>query len=521
MFRVIDVFAGPGGLGEGFASLREPDGSRTFDVDLSVEKDPFAYQTLKLRSFFRQFEDGLVPEEYYRSLRGELPFQSLYDKFPLEHAVANGECWEVTLGPRGISPDVVRQRIQATVGADVDWVLIGGPPCQAYSLAGRSRNLGVTGYDPKKDVRQRLYIEYLQVLADHRPAVFVMENVKGLLSATLGQTGLFHRILEDLRDPRAAILRERRTSHSDSVRGYRIWSLSERRHFDNGNVEGSVICSERYGIPQARHRVILLGIRDDITSTPDILKPEAEMTVRDAIHDLPVVRSGLSRTVDSGAAWRHSLRSQVGRRWANAGTFKAGGEAVYNAVQETLRTIEPPLADRGREFVRGVTMPARHANWYFDRRLDGFCNHSSRSHMESDLHRYLYAACFADKFGRSPNLREFPTDLRPDHASADVALEEGGNFSDRFRVQVTTRPSTTIMSHISKDGHYYIHPDARQCRSMTVREAARLQTFPDNYFFCGPRTAQYTQVGNAVPPLLSRKIAAIVADVLRKSGGID
>jgi DNA (cytosine-5)-methyltransferase 1 len=153
-----------------------------------------------------------------------------------------------------------------------------------------------------------------------------------------------------------------------------------------------------------------------------------------------------------------------------------------------------------------------------DRQLGGVCNHTTRGHMETDLYRYMYAACFADLHGKSPSLQNFPTDLLPDHGNVDRALESGSNFSDRFRVQVATRPSTTIVSHISKDGHYYIHPDPMQCRSLTVREAARLQTFPDNYFFCGPRTVQYIQVGNAVPPLLAKQIAEIVLTVLKKGG---
>ena len=135
--------------------------------------------------------------------------------------------------------------------------------------------------------------------------------------------------------------------------------------------------------------------------------------------------------------------------------------------------------------------------------------------MTSDLHRYLFAACFGKLRGRSPSLRDFPSKLLPDHGSVTEALK-GGNFGDRFRVQLAGRPSTTITCHIAKDGHYYIHHDPMQCRSLTVREAARLQTFPDNYFFCGNRTEQYKQVGNAVPPLLANQIAHAVSRVLSK-----
>ena len=135
--------------------------------------------------------------------------------------------------------------------------------------------------------------------------------------------------------------------------------------------------------------------------------------------------------------------------------------------------------------------------------------------MISDLHRYLFASCFAKVKKESPTLIDFPKVLLPNHKNVQAGIKEK-KFADRFRVQLWNKPSKTITSHISKDGHYYIHPDPTQCRSLTVREAARIQTFPDNYYFCGPRTAQYIQVGNAVPPYLAFQIAEVVKEIFLK-----
>lgn len=159
-------------------------------------------------------------------------------------------------------------------------------------------------------------------------------------------------------------------------------------------------------------------------------------------------------------------------------------------------------------------MPATLRQWLRDPKLDGVSQHESRSHMASDLHRYMFAACFAQLQGYSPKLRLFPPKLLPNHKNMD---SEEIPFVDRFRVQLGGEPSTTVVSHICKDGHYYIHPDPSQCRSLTVREVARLQTFPDSYFFEGNRTQQYHQVGNAVPPLLARQIAEVVLDFMQAS----
>ena len=147
-----------------------------------------------------------------------------------------------------------------------------------------------------------------------------------------------------------------------------------------------------------------------------------------------------------------------------------------------------------------------------DPKLKGYIGHHSRGHMKGDLLRYGYAAAFAAVRGHSPRgAPEFPEELYPDHKSWLTS----NRFIDRFKVQRFEGQSSTITRHLAKDGHYFIHPDARQLRSLTIREAARLQTFPDNYIFEGPEGAQRKQVGNAVPPWLAYKIAGVIHDALK------
>jgi DNA (cytosine-5)-methyltransferase 1 len=130
-------------------------------------------------------------------------------------------------------------------------------------------------------------------------------------------------------------------------------------------------------------------------------------------------------------------------------------------------------------------------------------------------------ATFAQVFGLSPKLEVFPSQLVPNHQNAQGFIPSLTPFPDRFRVQCWNMLSSTIVSHMSKVGHYYIHPDPVQSHSLTVRVAARLQTFPEDYFFECNRTQQHVQVGNAVPPLLAFKIARIVRDLVQHNYGRD
>jgi DNA (cytosine-5)-methyltransferase 1 len=506
---VIDIFAGPGGLGEGFSSYAA---GSVFCLRLSIEKDPYAHRTLELRAFFRQFS-GDAPSEFYSYLTGSLTRDELFRLYPRQAAAARSQTWHAELGSRK-NPDIqVDNRINIALGKNLErWVLIGGPPCQAYSLIGRSRIRGISIAKYETDCRHYLYRQYLKILAVHRPPVFVMENVRGLLSAQVKDQRIVENILRDLKDPGRAVPKALRRKGTEYVLHCLTPPLEKRA--GDLNPEDYIVKSEMYGIPQARHRVILLGIRADLQATPKTLEPHARIyTIDDTIADIPPVRSGLSKEPDTEIRWQAAVRSAADSQWLRQSGVDAEVRAAIRIAAQNARAG----LSRGAEFVKGRPNPRIMKAWFNDPRLLGFCNHSTREHIRSDLHRYLFAAAYGQVKGHSPGLEDFPTQLLPKHANIKYAIL-ARKFNDRFRAQVAGRPSTTITSHISKDGHYFIHYDPSQCRSLTVREAARLQTFPDNYFFEGPRTQQYRQVGNAVPPILAKQIADVVADIMYRAG---
>lgn len=500
-FKTVDLFAGPGGLAEGFSAFRDARGQKVFDIAFSVEKEASAFATLRLRSFFRQF--AKAPDAYYDYIAGRISKESLVSAYPEEWQRAELETAMLELGT-GEAKEEVDKRLQDIIAlAGSNTVVIGGPPCQAYSLVGRARNQGVKGYVASEDHRHFLYREYIRILERLRPAAFVMENVKGILSSKIGGEHIIDQVLADLR------------AAGGTDDSYRLVPIVDD---DRGRLPGHMIRSENFGIPQCRHRVILVGVRRDIAEAwersgkpwPRLAPAARQAKVAHVLSGMPGLRSGLSKTEDSSSNWR--VAAVEAFEVAAAACRKDG---------DWLKDVIAKLLDYARALKRDDHVPPRSSTrvapidddllgaWIGDDHLTELPNHASRGHMESDLSRYAFAAAFAEIFGHSPKADQFPAGLAPNHKNWD-----SGKFADRFRVQGWGSPSTTVTSHISKDGHYFIHPDPRQCRSLTVREAARLQTFPDNYFFEGNRTQQFVQVGNAVPPLLANQIAEVIAEML-------
>lgn len=498
---VVDIFAGPGGLGEGFSAfLPRPSAQQPpFRIAISAEMETNAAKTLRLRAFFRQFAPGHAPASYYDYVAGRA-MQPWTEATKAEWLAAGDEARQLTLGV----PDhdmFLHERVRRVADRGQPWVLVGGPPCQAYSLVGRSRNLGKIGYKAEDDHRHFLYTHYLKILREFQPAAFVMENVKGILSSKVGGELMFPRILEDLHQP-------------GGKKGpkYQVIPLVIS-NLESGKDPGGkrfVLRAEELGVPQARHRVVLLGLLEGIDAGKGkrLASMSDRFSVSDVISALPRLRSGVTdREVGAWWVFAQDILEKAARA-SNDHEVAVNLERLAGAV----RKRDPGMGGRWTPGeVERDSVPEHLRSWLIDPRLEGILNHEVREHMASDLKRYAFASAFARIHGRSPRgAKEFPSALYPKHKNW-----KSGKFVDRFKVQLSDNPSSTVTSHLCKDGHYFIHPDPSQLRSLSVREAARLQTFPDNYFFEGSRGAQFKQVGNAVPPWMARQIAGVVYSYLK------
>lgn len=498
---VVDVFAGPGGLGEGFSAYKTPSKSahQPFKIAISAEMEANAARTLRLRAFFRQFEQGKAPTSYYNYVGGEAtaPWTS---KTEAQWKASGEEARQLKLGDPE-NDAILHARIKQVASKGAPWILIGGPPCQAYSLVGRARNRGVAGYKAEEDHRHFLYKHYLKILKDHKPSVFVMENVKGILSSKVGGELMFPKILADLRAPGGR-----------NGPKYRIVPMmvdGQAPPFDEEDGRRYILRAEELGVPQARHRVVLLGVLEeiDISKIRRIQPLQHPVDVAEVIKGLPRLRSGIT-DVDFNS-W-----SKEAKEILNFAADVSEDALVERTLRKQSALVGKTDYGSGGKRMPWKTgcgdVPPHLKEWLIDDKLGWLLNHEVRNHMWMDLVRYGYASAFALAHDRSPRgATEFPEAMHPDHANWTT-----GKFVDRFKVQRWIGPSSTITSHLSKDGHYFIHPDPTQLRSLSVREAARLQTFPDNYFFEGSRGAQFRQVGNAVPPWMAVQIADVVYSIL-------
>lgn len=386
-YTFIDLFAGCGGLSEGFYQ-------EGFKALLHLEIDETACSTLRSRM------------KYYN-----------YPEEEIERAV--------------LCEDITRQDILELIGErvtqEVD-IVVGGPPCQAFSSVGRAQDPDSMENDP----RNYLFENYLQILERYRPKLFVFENVKGLLSARPKGVPIFERMIQEM------------------GKEYKVVDKPET----------ILLNAVHYGVPQNRERVILIGVRKDID-----LEPEAvyEGIVKTHYGSMEEAREGLEK---------------------------------YVTVREAIGDLPPLQAGEGSET---IDFEPKTRNSYLERiRPEGFTklyHHTARRHNAADRERYRLL---------SANVWQLKdlVDIRP-----DLVHHDPKHFGNRYTVQEYEKPGRTVVAHLYKDGNLFIHPDPEQARTFTVREAARIQSFPDDFFLEGSRTQQYRQVGNAVPPMMARAIA--------------
>jgi len=430
----VDLFAGCGGLSEGFKQSG-------FEVIAHVEMDKWACKTLRTRSlyyFLKRTRRNIIYNKY---LKNQITIDDILDRYPEAKDLVNLQVIESELGDDGIS-DIVTRIKDSMKYHDISKVnvLLGGPPCQPYSLIGRSRDSSRM----QNDNRHYLYRYYLKILEALQPDFFVYENVPGLFSAKAGGVEIFRRILHDFHSLHPA---------------YEITPPLEKIV---NKPHSYLLNSVDLGVPQNRKRLILVGYRKSLEDKDQQIqcifsrlqklatsrRNMETITVEDAISDLPFILPGQG----------------------SDGWYSGYSRIASNRYQKKMRTGSP-----------------------------GVINHRARHHMQGDIERYRFFIEQLRKGKGAANLIDLINE-RPDLIPNHKQLYK---FIDRFKVQWWNKPASTITAHISKDGHYYIHPDIYQSRSFTVREAARCQSFPDNYKFEGPRTEQFKQVGNAVPPLLA------------------
>ena len=399
-FNYIDLFAGTSALSEGFRQ-------NGFNPVAHIEMDGEACMTIKTRVAYHHLKENKNIDFYYDYIGGNITREEFYKKSSVIHdeTVINEKISDTSL--KNIF-QLIESKLKNQRNSELD-LIVGGPPCQAYSLIGRH------GIDWENDSRLKLYIHYGRFLKEFRPKAFVFENVPGLLSAKGG-----------------------------------IYYMNLKKYFKKigYEIDDRILNAKDYGVLQNRRRVIIFGWRKDLQfSFPDLQTVSHSYTTEEILGDLSPLIPGES--IEKG---------------------KYGKDISGYMEQFGLRNG-----------------------------IDFYTQHISRPHNSNDLKIYKLAITKWEEEKKRIKYTDVPKHLR--------TQKNTEAFPDRFKVVDGKGISHTIIAHIAKDGHYYIHPDINQCRSISVREAARIQSFPDDFYFEGSRTAAFRQIGNAVPPLLSLAIA--------------
>ena len=410
------MFSGPGGLAEGFSPCSIPNRQRHFKIVLSVEKELQAYSTLVLRAFLRQF-DGNLPPQYYEYLNrstSEPDWQHLY---PDEWELASEETKLLELGNPEADSLLEHEikKIKDKYGRRV--VLVGGPPCQAYSIAGRSRTAGIENYSLFNDPRINLYEHYANIVSILEPAVAVMENVKGMISSSIDEEGIFQKVMRRLRN-------------ACGPNSYELFALTPSKHdlsFENllMNPSEFIVRTEEYGIPQTRHRVFIVCIHSDIArrlsleQTPRLESQIERISLESVLGTMPKLRSGLSRSDDS-AVWRQVVEQAYNKLEINLPDVSKKGKEQFLKVIELERKLF--LKNSLKRSMSGNTCLPEFCtpelkSWLYDGKLENLPNNETRGHMPSDLERYLFASIYAKTFGVSPKTSDFPSELASKHES--------------------------------------------------------------------------------------------------------
>lgn len=407
---VIDLFAGAGGLTEGFFR-------KNFEFISHLEMNQHAVSTLETRSLYYYLEKNNKLDQYYAYIKGEIDrAQFLEDNIEFKGNIIPEE---ITVENEQYIIKRIKEIMELSNIKKVNGI-IGGPPCQAYSTAGRGRDPRCMENDP----RNFLYLHYLKMLDVFKPDFFVFENVPGMLSAKKGSI-------------------------------YRDFETKTRKM--GYNIFADILNAKDFFVLQSRKRLIVIGFKGNNNLFDFAFKPiKHRYHVSSLLRDLPSINPG------EGA----------------------------DGVQKYSKSPSKYLIKSG-----------------IRKKEDRLIQHRARIHNDQDREIYRIAIEKWNKEKRRLKYGEIPSELRT-HKKTSC-------FEDRFKVVAGNMSfSHTIVAHISKDGHYNIHPDIKQARSLTVREAARIQSFPDNYKFEGPMTAQFWQVGNAVPPLMAEGIASKIMEIL-------